>query len=271
MKGTKIFRDEQGRTIVERFTSIRRLEHLVVLVTFVVLLATGFPQKFYDSSWASLVLNALGGLDRARLLHRLAGVVFAGHAVMHLGAIAIGMLRRKIRLSLVPTSRDLEDTWNNLLYYLGVRTKAPEFGKFDYRQKFEYFGIVLGGLVMIATGLILMYPGLATFVLPGQFVAASRVMHSNEALLALSVLTVWHLYDCIFSPEIFPLDRTIFTGMIAAEQLKERYGREYRRLFPDGGSADHAALQPAAGETPSSEAPPDSPTGSAGESAPLPP
>lgn len=246
MKGTRIYRDESGRTLVERFTSVRRLEHALVVVTFAVLLVTGFPQKFYDSSWASFVLSALGGLDRARALHRIAGVLFAGHAAVHLSAIVIGMLRRKLRLSLVPTSRDLEDAWNTLLFYLGVRDRGPDYGKFDYRQKFEYFGIVLGGLVMIATGLILMYPGLATLALPGQLVAASRVMHSNEALLALSVLTVWHLYDCIFSPEVFPLDRSIFTGFIEARELEERYRREYLRLFPEAAPPERGAASPPA-------------------------
>ena len=147
-------------------------------------------------------------------------------------AILVGMLRRKIRLTLLPTSKDLFDAWNNLLYYLGRRTAPPEFPKFDYKQKFEYFGIVLGGLVMITTGILLMVPGFATMVLPGQVIAASRVAHSNEALLALSVLTVWHVYDCVLSPEVFPLDRTIFTGYISAHDLKERYRHEYRRLFP---------------------------------------
>lgn len=262
MKGTKIYRDERGRTLVERFTSIRRLEHVLVVVTFGVLLVTGFPQKFYDSSWASAVLYALGGLDRARVLHRIAGVIFAGHAAVHLSAIVLGMLRRKIRLSLVPTSRDLEDTWNTLLFYLGVRDRGPDYGKFDYRQKFEYFGIVLGGLVMIATGLVLMYPGVATIVLPGQLVAASRVMHSNEALLALSVLTVWHLYDSVFSPEVFPLDRTIFTGFIEAHDLEERYRREYLRLFPEVAAAEGAVLDPA--PAPERNAPPAAPGGDAG-------
>jgi formate dehydrogenase gamma subunit len=234
MKDAKIIRGPKGEILVERFKPIRRFEHWLALVTFVALIVTGMPQKFYDASWASVVLDLLGGLERARMLHRIAGVLFAGHAVIHLLAILVGILRRKLRLTLVPTSKDFLDVWHNLLYYLGRRTTPPEFPKFDYKQKFEYFGIVLGGLVMIATGLMLMYPTLATMVLPGQIIAASRVAHSNEALLALSVLTVWHVYDCILSPEVFPLDRTIFTGYISAHDLKERYRHEYRRIFPEG-------------------------------------
>ena len=38
------------------------------------------------------------------------------------------------------------------------RTLPPRFGRFDYRQKFEYWGLIFGSLVMVATGFILYFP-----------------------------------------------------------------------------------------------------------------
>ena len=234
MRKPRVIRDANGEVFVERFFPIRRAEHLFVIVIFVALSLTGFPQKFHGAGWAKWFLSALGGVDGVRAIHRVLGLIFAGHAAIHIAALIAGVARRNMRLSLLPTVQDVRDAWNNLFYYLGRRAHPPKFPKFDYRQKFEYLGIVLGGLVMIVSGLVLMYPAFTTGWLPGEVVPASRVAHSSEALLALSVLVIWHLYSSHLSPEIFPLDRTIFSGFIRLKDLKERHPLEYERLFPEG-------------------------------------
>lgn len=234
MRRPRVVRDTQGEVLVERFAPIRRIEHLFVIVIFVGLSLTGFPQKFHGAGWAIWIMTALGGVDQVRAIHRVFGLIFAGHAALHIAALVVGTATRKMPLSLMPTVQDFRDAWNNLFYYLGRRSRPPRFPKFDYRQKFEYLGIVLGGLVMILSGLILMYPALAIGWLPGEVVPASRVAHSSEALLALSVLVIWHLYSSHLSPEIFPVDRTIFSGYIGLKELREHHTLEYERLFPDG-------------------------------------
>ncbi len=233
MSSNEIIRTADGEILVERFSRVRRIEHTLAIVTFVLLVLTGFPQKFYEADWARWLIGIMGGLDTARTIHRIAGLVFAAHAILHLGAIVVGLFTRRMRLTLLPTPQDLRDAWNNLHYYLGRRKHPPKFPKFDYRQKFEYIGLVLGGLVMISTGLILLYPVAAVSILPGEVIPAARVAHSSEALLALLVLVIWHIYGSSLSPEVFPLDRTIFTGYIPAKELKERHALEYERLFPE--------------------------------------
>ncbi|OFZ17259.1 MAG: hypothetical protein A2X86_02065 [Bdellovibrionales bacterium GWA2_49_15] len=229
----KIRQRQDGTFEVERFTPLRRIEHLMVILTFVILVLTGFPQKFYDTSWAAWALNMCGGLDSARLIHRVSGLIFSFHLFAHLAGIAIGTLAHKLTLSLLPTTRDIRDVFATLGYYLGKRSTAPAYPKFDYRQKFEYIGIVLGGLVMVFTGLMLLYPGIVAAILPGQFIAAAKVAHTNEAMLAFLVLLIWHVYGSHFSPEVFPMDKTIFTGYITKEELKHRHTLEFARLFPE--------------------------------------
>ncbi|MCC6747942.1 MAG: cytochrome b/b6 domain-containing protein [Deltaproteobacteria bacterium] len=236
-----------GETQIQRFSPLRRAEHVLVTVTFVVLVVTGFPQKLYGdgSVW---LLAAMGGLDHVRLIHRIAGVVFSLHAAVHLLAILVGLVTRRMRPSLLPVPQDLRDAWRNLLYYLGARRRPPALPKFDYRQKFEYMGLLLGGLVMIFSGLALMYPTLVASWLPGQLIPAARVAHSNEALLALLVLVVWHVYGAHLSPDVFPLDRSIFTGYVSKEHLRKHHGREYERIFgePAEPAAMPATTEPAA-------------------------
>lgn len=254
MRRPKIIKAPDGTLLVERFSPIRRWEHVLAIVTFVTLVITGFPQKFHDAALSGWVISLLGGLEQTRWIHRIAGIVFASHAAAHIAAIVIGAATRRLRFSLLPTPQDLRDAWNNLRFYLGYRREPPPLPKFDYRQKFEYLGIILGGLVMVASGLILMYPALAASWATGEVIPAARVAHSNEALLALLVLVVWHIYGSHLSPEIFPMDRTIFTGYISAEELKERHALEYEAVFGDGGrlvevdAAEPPAPAPATGE-----------------------
>jgi cytochrome b subunit of formate dehydrogenase len=229
----KMFRDPNGNLMVERFSPIRRYEHWLGMVVFVVLVLTGFPQKFHGDGSAWL-LGVFGGLENARLAHRVAGVVFGVHAGVHLTAAIVGIMTRRMRPALLPTPQDLRDAWQNLGYFLGYRDRPPALPKFDYRQKFEYVGMVLGGCVMILSGLALMYPIQIAAALGGQLIPAARVAHSYEALLALSVLVIWHVYGAGLSPEVYPLDKSIFTGYIAAHELEERHGLEFQRVFPDG-------------------------------------
>ncbi len=238
MSKPEIIRSADGLVMVERFTPSRRLEHIFAIVVFLLLLVTGFPQKFYEASWARWLIGAMGGLDTVRTIHRWAGLAFVAHAVLHLGVIFIGMVSRRMRLSLLPTPQDLRDAWNNMAFYSGRRPRPPEFGKFDYRQKFEYVGLILGGMVMVISGLVLLYPVAAVGILPGEAIPAARVAHSSEAMLALLVLVVWHVYGSSLSPEVFPIDPSIFTGYIPAHELAERHALEYRRLFPDGHEDD---------------------------------
>lgn len=230
----RIIKKADNTILIERFPPIRRIEHLLVIATFVVLVITGFPQKFYEAAWAGRVLTWIGGLDNARLAHRIAGLVFCFHVILHVGVIVVGVLTSKMRLSLLPTSQDFRDVMGSLKYYFGYAPKAPKYPKFDYRQKFEYLGIVLGGFVMVLSGLALLYPAATVAWLPGQVIPAARVAHSNEALLALLVLTIWHVYGSHFSPEVFPMDKSIFTGFMTLEELEERHAREYERLVASG-------------------------------------
>jgi formate dehydrogenase subunit gamma len=241
MARARIIKKEDGSVHVERFSPLRRVEHVVAIVTFVTLVVTGFPQRFVEAGWARWLIQAFGGLETARFVHRCAGVVFTAHAVLHIGAIVVGTLSKRMRLTMLPTPRDISDAWQTLRFYLGKREDKPAYPKFDYRQKFEYLGLVLGGLVMISTGLVLMYPAAVATLLPGQVIPASQLAHSNEAMLALLVLVIWHIYGASLSPEVFPLDTTIFTGYLSAEELRERHELEYARLFPEGHSGEHPA------------------------------
>ena len=215
---------------VVRFSGIQRAEHAAVMSLFVILALTGLPQKFFDSRWAQVLMGYLGGVDPARWMHRAAGIAFGIVMVTHLTRLTIQALRGRITLTLVPTRQDFRDAITTLRYYLGLSDEQARFGRFDYRQKFEYWGLVLGASIVVGTGLVLLYPAMLTRFLPGQLVPAAQVAHSNEGLMAFLVVIVWHIYNAHLNPDVFPFDTSIFTGRISRERMQHEHPLEYEHL-----------------------------------------
>ncbi len=79
---------------------------------------------------------------------------------------------------------------------------------------------------------------------------AAKEFHGNEATLAVIVIVIWHLYDVILRPGIFPADTTIFTGKISKKRMIDEHGLEYAEI--SGSSHEEAVASssetsPAAG------------------------
>jgi formate dehydrogenase subunit gamma len=215
---------------VIRFTRRQRIEHLLTMLLFTLLCLTGLPQKFYGGAWAQRLIELEGGIDSARWLHRFCGWSLAILTLAHFSTVVWAVATKRSRLSMVPTRRDFEDAVATLRYYLGLRERAPQYDRFDYKQKFEYWGLAVGNVVMVLTGVLLIYPTAATRFLPGELLPAAKVAHSNEGLLAFLVITVWHVYNAHLSPDVFPFDTCIFTGRISRERMAHEHPLELARL-----------------------------------------
>jgi cytochrome b subunit of formate dehydrogenase len=216
---------------IVRFSVRQRAEHLSVMILFTVLVITGMPQKYYEASFSAAVVHSLGGINATRLIHRIAGVLFALTIVAHL-AVAIWQVatRRLTRLSIVPGRQDYRDALATLRWYLGLSKQKALFDRYDYRQKFEYWGMVAGSMIMVATGFVLLFPVVIGSLLPGQLIPAAQVAHSQEGLMAFLVVIVWHIYNAHLNPDVFPFDWSIFNGKITRHRMLEEHPRELARI-----------------------------------------
>jgi cytochrome b subunit of formate dehydrogenase len=213
-----------------RFSVRQRVEHFSIMVLFTVLAVTGLPQKFFEQGVSVWIIETLGGVDTIRAVHRVAGLLFSALAAIHVSGVVLEVLKGRSRFSMVPTRKDFSDAILTLRYYLGVSDQQARFDRFDYRQKFEYWGLILGAVVVIVTGIVLYWPVMAARVLPGEFIPAAKVAHSNEGLLAFLVVILWHVYNAHFNPDVFPFDWTIFTGRITRERMAHEHPIELERL-----------------------------------------
>ena len=216
---------------VVRFSFWSRFQHASVILLFGLLLLTGMPQGWPSAEISRWVVDHLGGIFATRWLHRASGIAFTVLVVAHLAVAISGVLTRRMKPSMLLGKQDFKDAIDNLRYYAGYAASAPKFGRYDYRQKFEYWGLIFGSLIMVVTGFILYFPIVISNYLPAELIPAAKVMHGYEALFAFLIVLVWHITGAHLAPESFPIDTSIFTGKIRKEKLRHEHALEYEDLF----------------------------------------
>jgi len=231
-----------------RFSRLNRMLHALMIVSFLSLALTGMTLKFSYTGWASVLSRLFGGFELAGYVHRLAATVMIGVFVTHV----IDLLRRAKREfggwrglllgpnTMLPTRRDLDEFVRSVKWFLGLGER-PQFGRWTYWEKFDYFAVFWGMVVIGSTGLTLWFPEFFTLVFPGWLINVATIIHSDEALLATGFIFTVHFFNTHLRPEKFPMDLVIFTGRMPVEELKEDKPSEYERLVRDGTLEDHLA------------------------------
>jgi cytochrome b subunit of formate dehydrogenase len=206
----------------QRFTASQRFEHMVLLVTFSGLALTGLPQKFAAQAWAQQMIALMGGIESVRIIHRVLATILMAECIYHGGVITYKLFVLGRRATMLPGLRDLRDVRDWILFNLGLKAEHPHLPRYNFGEKAEYLAVVWGTVVMVITGFMLWNPIATTRVLPGTVIPAARSAHSNEALLAVLAIVIWHMYNV----HIKRFNRSMFTGKLAREAMEEEHGEE---------------------------------------------
>ena len=91
-------------------------------------------------------------------------------------------------------------------YNLNLRKEEPQFGKFNYAEKIEYWAFLWGTAVMAVSGFLLWFNNFALRHFPKWITDAATAVHWYEALLATFSVLLWHFYMVIFDPLVYPMD-----------------------------------------------------------------
>lgn len=231
-----------------RFTSFQRKLHLTVILSFFGLAITGMMLKFAYTEWAQILFRVLGGANTTGWIHRVCAIVTFGYFFAHLGNVTRKCIKgqRTFREylfgpdTILPKPSDISEFIGTLKWFFGLGPR-PQYGRWTYWEKFDYFAVFWGVAVIGVTGLCLWFPEAFTRVLPGWWINVATIIHSDEALLATGFIFTIHFFNTHFRPEKFPMDPVIFTGRMTLEELEHDKPRLFEELVATGELEKHLA------------------------------
>jgi cytochrome b subunit of formate dehydrogenase len=211
---------------VQRFSRLQRIEHWGLTLSFTVLGLTGIPQKFAGAEWAEVMIALMGGIETLRIIHRLAAIVLMLVSISHIVSVAYKIFVQRAGLSMLPRPKDAVDLLDMIRYNLGLAQGRPRLDRFGYEEKAEYWAVIWGTLIMVATGFALWNPIATTRFLPGDFIPAAKAAHGGEALLAILAIITWHVYNV----HLKTFNKSMFTGKLSREKMLHEHPLELLRL-----------------------------------------
>jgi len=216
--------------VFERLDLNIRLQHIVLAISCLILIFTGIPIKYHETAWAGFLFQIFGGFQLSRLFHRIGAIGVMGVAIWHTHYILFTPKGRANLLDLLPTLKDFQDVYQNLLHFFGLSPEKPKFGRFSYIEKFDYWAVYWGLVIMAGSGLILWFENQAMMYFPKFVMDIAHEAHSDEGLLATCAIVIWHFYNAHLTPAKFPMNKVFWTGKVTKEEILEDHPLEYERL-----------------------------------------
>ncbi|MDD3813202.1 MAG: hypothetical protein PHZ02_01040 [Desulfocapsaceae bacterium] len=268
MKRYPAIKIKDGKKYFYRFNLDQRIQHIILALTVIILVLTGMPLKFSDTSWAPYLYALFGGSKMAPTIHKVTGaimlILFVYHVIRVVGQILtkqILPLKKEgkmnagqvtkilIKQPMIPNMKDAKDIIGLMKYLLYFTTVRPDGDEFTWKEKFDYWAPFWGMFVIGLTGLVIWNKVLATQIIPGELINLCLIAHSDEALLAALFLFIWHWYNVHFSTSVFPMGTVFLTGYLPEELMVEEHYEHYVRVMTKEGLEDEI-LPPHGGHKP---------------------
>ncbi|HUB29317.1 MAG TPA: hypothetical protein VL967_06450 [Terracidiphilus sp.] len=233
-----------------RFTPQQRYLHGVLFSTFLGLAATGLPLRFSESPWARAAARAVGGFGAILFFHKFCALVLTIAFLIHVKEIFTrGLFHREKGVFWGPTSmvanwKDVKDLFAHLRWFLGLG-KRPQFERYAYWEKFDYWAVFWGMIVIGFSGFAMWFAPFFARFLPGWALNAALVIHSEEGLLAILFIFSIHFVNTHLRPDSFPMDMVIFTGVESEKEFQQKRPLEFARLARQGKLDERLGSAPA--------------------------
>ncbi len=221
---------EEGE-MFQRFNWNFRFQHMVMFTSVILLIITGMPIKFPDFVLSRYLVNLWGGIHNSTMVHRFGAVMLIYFMVHHLFYTVLSRQGRRDFVLLIPTPKDARDAAQNIRHFLGKSPEKPRFGRFSYIEKFDYWAVYWGCVIMIGSGLFLWFEGIVLKYFPKYVLDVAHEMHSDEAMLATLAIVIWHFYNVHFNPDRFPGTLLWWHGRISEHEMKEEHPLEYEEIM----------------------------------------
>jgi cytochrome b subunit of formate dehydrogenase len=227
------YREAKSGKVI-RWTTTEVLWHFLLFISFVTLIITGFAFRFPDSWWSSWLTQSPTAFAARGVAHRVAGVILIGlfsFSIFRSGFTKRGWQQIKAKF---PVISDVKGVTQNLLYSFGLSSKPPQFDRYDYTEKAEYWALMWGGLVMMITGIILWFETFFLGFMPKWLLDVAKAIHYYEAWLATLAILVWHFFYMFMHPENYPINFTGLIGKMTEEAYLERHPLDYEKMIARG-------------------------------------
>ncbi len=227
---------DAARSVV-RFDLHQRIQHWFMLSGVILLGLTGWPLRGAGDAEAAVYsrafLKVFGGAEGAALWHRVGAVLIIISSVYHLFYLTFLASKKRLPLSMLPVPKDAIDMRDNILFMMGVKKERPRFDRYMYLEKFDYWAVFWGIVMMVGTGFIFWFPVWFASWAPSWLITAAQIIHGEEATLAILFLFTVHFYNVHLKPSIFPMNWAWLNGRISVEALKHEHPLEYERMKED--------------------------------------
>lgn len=220
---------------IKRFTPVQRIFHSLLMISFILLGATGLSRLYYTSGWGRSIANFFGGYEYALLVHKYAGFFMIAGFIVHAVYLLTKISSKNIigPDSLLPRYKDITDFFSHIGWFLGLR-QMPRFDRWGYWEKFDYWAVFWGMVIIGITGLTMAFPLIATQYMPGWGLNVALWVHRIEALLAMAHVFIIHFFIAHLRRHNFPMDRTMFEGSADLKAVQNEKPSWINRLKKNG-------------------------------------
>lgn len=209
-----------------------RIQHVLLLTSFITLVVTGFALKFPESLWIGWFISLLGenAFELRGDIHRGAAIVMVAVSVYHVGYLIFTERGKKLVKDIWIKKQDAADLKQSFQYFIGRVTEKPKFSRFSYIEKAEYWAVIWGTVVMGVTGSILWFENLFLPIVSNTGMDIATAIHYYEAILATLAIIVWHFYFVIYNPDVYPMNKAWLTGHLSEEEMEKEHPLELEEI-----------------------------------------